>query len=242
MYHRIEHPQLRIAFLKALHKFSQSLCCKLRFRSAAAGVLVVADLENHLVERLLLLAVTDMLIVVFDASVFTSLPRVVFRKSFVEKLVIDLFNIVLHQNYILIGAGSIDILSDEFSVIVTNAPFPDASADSLLDVITLLSNASAIRREKTSLWFVGVSTHAFVTFAKVTQRCFRQLLNEANESLCGSVPLHPFLRAYARGIKQGIRPEKIDSALLLHSVKGDSDEVYRGEQIFVYLISILNSF
>ena len=172
VYDCVEHPQLRISFLKTLHEIGQSLCCYYRLCRPTAGVLVIADLKNDLVKRFLLFAAFYVLIIVFDTSVFPRLPRIVLDESLIKKFVIDLFNIVLHQNDILIGAGSINVICDEFSVIVTYASFPEASADSSLYVITLLPNVSAIRRKKLFLGFIGVSTHAFVTFAKVTQRCF----------------------------------------------------------------------
>lgn len=113
-----------------------------------------------------------MLVVILDTTIFPSLPSVILRKSLVKKLMIDLFNIVLHQNDILIGAGSINVFCNEFSVIMTDTSFTDTSTDSSLDVITLFPNASAIRRVLFVISFYGVSTHAFVTFAKVTQRYF----------------------------------------------------------------------
>ena len=172
VYDCVEHPQLRISFLKTLHEIGQSLCCYYRLCRSTAGVLVIADLKNDLVKRLLLLAVTDMLVVIFDTAVFPRLPRIVLDESLIKKFVIDLFNIVLYQHNIVRRSCRIDILCDELSVIVTDTAFPDTSADSSLYVITLLPNVSAIRRKNLFLGFIGVSTHAFVTFAKVTQRCF----------------------------------------------------------------------
>ena len=111
------------------------------------GILGIADLKNHLIKRFLLLTVTDMLVVVFYAAVFSCLAGVVLSKCLVKKLVIDLLNIVLHQHNIVRRSCRIDILCDELSVIVINAAFAYASADSSLDVITLLPNASALRRK-----------------------------------------------------------------------------------------------
>lgn len=53
---RIEHPQVRVPFLKRLGKLLESCRSPFTLRRLAAAVVLVADLEDDLMEKPLLLA------------------------------------------------------------------------------------------------------------------------------------------------------------------------------------------
>ncbi len=104
---RIEHPQVRVPFLKRLGKLLESCRSPFTIRRLAAAVVLVADLEDDLMEKPLLLALFNVPIVVRDLISRLGFLCVVLRKGFIEKLVVDLFQIFPAQRDVLLGSGRI---------------------------------------------------------------------------------------------------------------------------------------
>lgn len=93
--HHVEHMEMGIPLLKALCVLNQSLRCPLAALRTAAAVIQIADLEDGLMEQLLLLALPDMLVVVWDLIPCLFLPGVVCLQCLVEDLMVDLFQIIV---------------------------------------------------------------------------------------------------------------------------------------------------
>ena len=88
--HHVEHMEMGIPLLKALCVLNQSLRCPLAALRTAAAVIQIADLEDGLMEQLLLLALPDMLVVVWDLIPCLFLPGVVCLQCLVEDLMVCL--------------------------------------------------------------------------------------------------------------------------------------------------------
>ena len=85
---RIEHPQVRVPFLKCLGKLFESCRSPFSLRRLAAAVVLVADLEDDLMEKPLLLALFNVPIVVRDLISRLCFLCVILRKGFIEKLMV----------------------------------------------------------------------------------------------------------------------------------------------------------
>ena len=96
--HHVEHMEMGIPLLKALCVLNQSLRCPLAALRTAAAVIQIADLEDGLMEQLLLLALPDMLVVVWDLIPCLFLPGVVCLQCLVEDLMVDLFQIIVSDH------------------------------------------------------------------------------------------------------------------------------------------------
>jgi len=118
---RIEHPQVRVPFLKCLGKLFESCRSPFSLRRLAAAVVLVADLEDDLMEKPLLLALFNVPIVVRDLISRLCFLCVILRKGFIEKLMVDLFQIFPAQRNVLLGSGRIYILGNELAVIMPHA-------------------------------------------------------------------------------------------------------------------------
>ena len=118
---RVEHPQVRVPFLKRLGKLFESCRSPFALRRLAAAVVLVADLEDDLMEKPLLLALFNVPIVVRDLISGLCFLCVVLRKGFIEKLMVDLFQIFPAQRNVLLGSGRIYILGNELTVIMPHA-------------------------------------------------------------------------------------------------------------------------
>ena len=118
---RVEHPQVRVPFLKCLGKLFESCRSPFSLRRLAAAVVLVADLEDDLMEKPLLLALFNVPIVVRDLISRLCFLCVVLRKGFIEKFVVDLFQIFPAQRNVLLGSGRIYILGNELTVIMPHA-------------------------------------------------------------------------------------------------------------------------
>ena len=101
---RIEHPQVRVPFLKCLGKLFESCRSPFSLRRLAAAVVLVADLEDDLMEKPLLLALFNVPIVVRDLISRLCFLCVILRKGFIEKLMVDLFQIFPAQRNVLAGS------------------------------------------------------------------------------------------------------------------------------------------
>lgn len=99
--HHVEHMEMGIPLLKALCVLNQSLRCPLAALRTAAAVIQIADLEDGLMEQLLLLALPDMLIVVWYLIPGLFLFGVVVGQGFIEKFVVHLFQILVAKDDIL---------------------------------------------------------------------------------------------------------------------------------------------
>lgn len=104
---RIEHPQMWVPFLKCLGKLFESCRSPFSLRRLAAAVVLVADLEDDLMEKPLLLALFNVPIVVRDLISRLCFLGIVLRKGFIEKLVVDLFQVFPAQRNVLLGSGRI---------------------------------------------------------------------------------------------------------------------------------------
>ena len=100
LYH-VEHMEMGIALLKALCILGQHLCCPLIALRSAAAVIQVSDLEDIFMEQLLLLALPDMPIVVWDLVPCLFLPGVVCLQRLTEQIVIGLLQIIVDETNIL---------------------------------------------------------------------------------------------------------------------------------------------
>ena len=79
---------------------------------------------------LLLTAVADMLVVILDNPVLSFLLGVVFCKSIVEQLVIDLPDVVFNNGDVVFCSGRVNIFTQELTVIVRQAVLlTDTTAD-----------------------------------------------------------------------------------------------------------------
>ena len=107
--HHVEHMEMGIPLLKALCVLNQSLRCPLAALRTAAAVIQIADLEDGLMEQLLLLALPDMLVVVWDLIPCLFLPGVVCLQCLVEDLMIDLFQIIVAKSHILLRPAPVYI-------------------------------------------------------------------------------------------------------------------------------------
>ena len=120
--HHVEHPEMGVALLKGFCELRQRLGCPLAALRAAAAVAEIADLEDGLMEQLLLLALPDMLVVVWDLVPCLFLPGVVALQRLVKQLVIDLLQILVDKDDVLARPVPVYIGRRELPVIV-----PDAS-------------------------------------------------------------------------------------------------------------------
>lgn len=126
----IEHTQVRISCLKAVGKLPKKLGCNLAHIRAAGRIVLIVDLKNNLVVLLFLTAMTDMLVIVLDNSVFAFLLGIIFGKSIVEQLVIELSDVIFDNGDIVFCSGRVNIFAYELTVIVRQAVFlADTTAD-----------------------------------------------------------------------------------------------------------------
>ena len=79
-----EHPQGRIALLEVLHIFIKYLCSKLSFLCLCSHIVFIPDLQNNLMERLLLFAGTDFLIIIINPAVTSGLLFIVSGECFIK--------------------------------------------------------------------------------------------------------------------------------------------------------------
>ena len=107
--HHVEHPEMGVALLKGFCELRQRLGCPLAALRAAAAVAEIADLEDGLMEQLLLLALPDMLVVVWDLVPCLFLPGVVALQRLVKQLVIDLLQILVAENNVLLRPAPVYI-------------------------------------------------------------------------------------------------------------------------------------
>ena len=134
--HHIEHPQMGVAFCKRLRKIFQSCRRPFSVRRTAPTVAHVADLEDRFMEQLLLFPLADMLIVVCDLIPGLFLFGVVGGQGFIEKLVVDLFQIVVAVGHILLRAAPVYIRRKKLPVIVADTAWAHHAGYSRTDKIT----------------------------------------------------------------------------------------------------------
>ena len=107
--HRIEHPQMGIALLERLSKLLQHRSGSITVQRAAAAIVLIADLEDDLMEQLLLFALADMLIVVGYLVPGLFLLCVVRSQGFIEHLMIDLFQVLLAEGDVQPRPAPVDV-------------------------------------------------------------------------------------------------------------------------------------
>ena len=87
-----KHMQIWVAFLKALKILIQGNLGLLSDLRSRARIIFVSDLDHQLMKGLLLFAGTDLFILVFDLPVCACLFGIVPFQSFIEQLMIYLFD------------------------------------------------------------------------------------------------------------------------------------------------------
>ena len=118
--HRIEYPQMGVALLERLRKLLQHRSGPITVQRAAAAIVLVADLEDDLMEQLLLFALADMLIVIGYLVPGLFLLGVVCSQGFIEYLMIDLFQILLAEGDVQPRPAPVDIGRRERPIVVPN--------------------------------------------------------------------------------------------------------------------------
>ena len=87
-----EHMKMGISLLEASHEFVQNSPCQFPVLAGGRHIILVSNLEDHLIKWLFLISVADFLVIVFDAPVFAFLFGVVRCQSFIEQLMISLLD------------------------------------------------------------------------------------------------------------------------------------------------------
>ena len=121
--HGIENSDVRISLLKFLFKLNQNLRRQLSLVRITRSIVLVADLNYQFIKRLLLLAVKNMVVVIFNNSVLAFLLGIVFRKSRTKQFTIYLSDIFFVKNDIIFRTSAVNVVGIEITVIVGNAPF-----------------------------------------------------------------------------------------------------------------------
>ena len=126
---RREHPEVRIALLKAPIVLVQYSSCKFCIFTGGAHIFPVSDLQDDLVKGLLLIAGTDFFIVVWNAPVCTGLLLVVPFQSLIEKLVVHGLDTLVAVVNVQVCAASVYIFGFEFAAVVINGAFTNLGTD-----------------------------------------------------------------------------------------------------------------
>ena len=148
-----EYIQVGVPCLEAPEVFVQhglGLRTGLCFR---AGILPVADLQDQLMEGLLLLAGTDLIIVIVDPPIGAGLPGIVPFQGFIEQFVIDLPDRFVAIIHVEVGTIPIHILRLELAAVVVDGALAHHGADGSFH----FKSPSSLR---------CVSSGAFVTFCE----------------------------------------------------------------------------
>ena len=87
------------------------------------GIVLIADLNYQFVKRFFLLAVKNMVVVIFNNSVLAFLLGIVFRKSRTKQFTIYLSDIFFVKNDIIFRTSAVNVVGIEITVIVGSAPF-----------------------------------------------------------------------------------------------------------------------
>ena len=123
MKYRIKNSDMRISLLKILFKLNQNLRCQSSIVGITMGIVLIADLNYQFVKRFFLLAVKNMVVVIFNNSVLAFLLGIVFRKSRTKQFTIYLSDIFFVKNDIIFRTSAVNVVGIEITVIVGNAPF-----------------------------------------------------------------------------------------------------------------------
>ena len=134
---RREHPEVGIALLKAPIVLVQYRPSQLCILAGGAHIVLISDLQDNLVERLLLIAGTDFFIVVWNAPVCTGLLLVVPFQSLIEKLVVHGLDTLVAVVNVQVCAASVHILCLKFAAVMVDRAFTDLGTDRSLHKISL---------------------------------------------------------------------------------------------------------
>lgn len=132
-----EHPEVWVALLKAPIVLVQYRPSRLCILAGSAHILLVSDLQDDLVERLLLISRANLLVVVRNAPVCTGLLLVVPFQSIIEKLVVYGLDALVAVVNVQVCAASIHILRPKFAAVVVDRAFANLGADRSLHKISL---------------------------------------------------------------------------------------------------------
>ena len=124
-----EYPEVWIALLKALIIFVQYLPRQFCVFAGSAHILLVSDLQDDLVERLLLISRANLLIVVRNAPVCTGLLLVVPFQSLIKKLVVYRLNAFIAIINVQVRAAPVYIFRFEFAAVVIDRAFTNLGTD-----------------------------------------------------------------------------------------------------------------
>ena len=134
---RRKHPEIGIALLKSLIILVQYLPCQFRILARGAHIVLISDLQDDLVERLLLIARADFLVVVWNTPVCTGLLLVVPFQRLIEKLVVHGLDTLVAVVDVQVCAASVHILCLKFAAVMVDRAFTDLGTDRSLHKISL---------------------------------------------------------------------------------------------------------
>lgn len=125
---RIEHIEVRISRLKALHVFTQTFSSYFSIGSSDSRIIFRANIDEVFVETFLLVRSLDHTLarrtveqvfkVVIDLTVISFLPSVVSLYRFVKKLVVGLAQVLLNEHDVIWCPEWVNILGSELSVVM----------------------------------------------------------------------------------------------------------------------------
>ena len=134
---RREHPKVGISLLKTSIVFIQHSPCQICILAGGAHIVLISDLQDDLVKRLLLVAGANFLIVVWNAPVCTGLLLIVAFQSFIKKLMVHGLDTLVAVVDVQMCAASVYIFCPKFAAVVVDRAFADLGTDRSLHKISL---------------------------------------------------------------------------------------------------------
>ena len=131
-----EHSQVGIALLEALIVFVEDCPRKLGVFSCRRHIVLVAYLEDDLVEQLFLLSGLNMLVIIGYLSVLAFLFIVVLFQSFIKHFVIHFLDWLITVIYIQMGTLAVHVLRRKRSAVVRDRAFTHHCANRSLHLST----------------------------------------------------------------------------------------------------------
>ena len=107
-------------------------------------IVLIADLQNNLMECLFLLAGTNLLIIIFDFSVCSGLLGIVSCKSFVKQFVVNSFDVFLTIGDIQVRTLRVSVLCVKLSGVVIYRAASNPCTDRSFHSFTPFRRASGV--------------------------------------------------------------------------------------------------
>gem|GEM_PF-7002138 len=123
MKYRIKNSDVCIALLKILFKLNQNLRRQFSIVGITRSIVLVTDLNYQFIKRLFLLAVKNMVVVIFNNSVLALLFFIVLLQSCTKQFLVNFFNIFLMKNDIVLRTAAVNIIGIEVTIVVTDTAF-----------------------------------------------------------------------------------------------------------------------